>query len=247
MSLSNSTADSSTAEIVAALRRGEASAAESLCREQLESDPASVEHLLLLGHALMLDRRYGEAETALRNALDAAPESPRVLEALGSALAQQRQFDEAIGVFEKAVKLDPEAVNAHRKLGQALAAVGRGIEADEAFEKYFEKDPDAAAVAAGGEHMAAGREDEAIECFRRALKANPDNVDAMRFLAAVYLKQEKNLRDAEALLEKATRLAPDFGALWLDLGQAYQKRARRMEAIEAYKRAVELERRLRRQ
>ena len=154
MSLSNSTADSSTAEIVAALRRGEASAAESLCREQLESDPASVEHLLLLGHALMLDRRYGEAETALRNALDAAPESPRVLEALGSALAQQRQFDEAIGVFEKAVKLDPEAVNAHRKLGQALAAVGRGIEADEAFEKYFEKDPDAAAVLRiGGPHQ----------------------------------------------------------------------------------------------
>jgi len=123
----------------------------------------------------------------------------------------------------------------------SLAAVGRGWEADEAFKAFFEKDPDTAAVAVGADHLRAGREADAIKSFRQALKDNPDNVDAMRFLAAVFLKQKRRLRDAEALLQRATQIAPDFAAAWLDLGHAYKKRVKRMEAIEAFTRATELE------
>ena len=89
--------------------------------------------------------------------------------------------------------------------------------------------------------MRAGREEDAISSFRQALKDNPDNVDAMRFLAAVYVKQEIKLRDAEALLLRATQLAPDFANAWLDLGQALLKRGKRMEAIDAFGQATVLE------
>ncbi|NIL94638.1 MAG: tetratricopeptide repeat protein, partial [Woeseiaceae bacterium] len=182
-----------------------------------------------------------EAEAQFKRALELAPEFAPLSEDLGSALAQQRRYDEAIPLFEQAVRLDPELKNAHKKLGQALAAVGRGEEADNAFETFFEKDPDVGAVAVGAEHIRAGREDEAIECFKQALKDSPDNVDAMRFLASVYLKQEVKLGDAEALLRRCTQLAPDFGGAWIDLGRALVKRANRMEAIEAFTRATELE------
>jgi tetratricopeptide (TPR) repeat protein len=224
-----------------ALHSSKPEVAETLCREHLNLHPESVEHLRLLGHALMQQRRFGEAETKFKIAIVLAPDFPPLSEDLGSALAQQRKFEEAIPLFEQAIRQDPGLANAHKKLGQALAAVGRGREADEAFEAFFEKDPDTGAVAVGAEHIRAGREEEAIQCFRQALKDNPDNVDAMRFLAAVYLKQERKLRDAEALLQRATQIAPDFAVAWFDLGLAFMKRAKRMEAIEAFSQATVLE------
>jgi len=231
----------SVRQAIEALQSGKPDVAENLCREHLILHPASLEHLRLLGHALMQQRRFGEAETQLKIAIELAPDFPPLAEDLGNALAQQRRYEEAIPLFEQAVRQDPGLANAHKKLGQALAAVGRGWEADEAFEAFFEKNPDTGAVAVGAEHMREGREEDAIQCFRQTLKNNPDNVDAMRFLAAVYLKQERRLGDAEALLQRATQLAPDFAMAWLDLGHAFKKRAKRMEAIEAFRRATDLE------
>jgi len=228
-------------QVVEALQSGNPEEAETLCRDHLNLHPASVEHLRLLGHALMQQRRFDEAETQLKIAIELAPDFPPLSEDLGSALAQQRKFDEAIPLFEQAVRLDPKLTNAHKKLGQALATVGRGLEADEAFETFFEKDPDKGAVAVGAEHLRAKREEDAIKCFRQALKTNPENVDAMRFLAFVYLKQGSRIRDAEALLHRATQLAPNWAAAWLDLGNALVKRGKRMEAIEALKQATVLE------
>jgi len=231
----------SVQQAIEALKTDQPDKAETLCREHLKSHPASVEHLRLLGHALMQQRRFAEAETQFRAAFELAPDYPRLSEDLGSALAMQRKFEEAIAQFELAIRQDPEATKVHKKLGQALAAIGQGEEADEAFKTYFEKDPNVGAVAVGADHMRAGRDEEAILCLCQELKKNPDNVDAMRFLAAIYLKQEKKLRDAEALLQRATQLAPDFASAWLDLGHALTKRAKRMEAIEAFRRATDLE------
>ncbi len=228
-------------QAVEALKSGKPDVAETLCRKHLKLYPESVEHLRLLGQTLMQQQRFGEAETQLRIAIELAPGFPPLLEDLGSALIRQQKFEEAIPLLEQAVHSDPGLTNALKKLGQALAAVGRGKEADEIFLLLFEKDQELGAVAVGAEHMRAGREDDAIQCFRRALKDSPDNVDAMRFLAAIYIKQEVKLGDAEALLQRATLLAPDFAGAWVDLGRVSLKRAKRMEAIEAFSRATVLE------
>ncbi|NCF73014.1 MAG: tetratricopeptide repeat protein [Gammaproteobacteria bacterium] len=241
MTSTHPTAHSSIDQAIDALKSNKPDVAETLCREHLNLHPDSVEHLRFLGHALMQQRRFAEAETQFKLAIELAPDFPRLSEDLGSALAQQRKLDEAIPFFQRAVQLDPEMASAHKKLGRALAAVGRNTEADAAFETFFDKNPDVGAVAVGADHMRAGREEDAIKCFRQALKDSPDNIDAMRFLAAVYLKQEIKLRDAEALLQRATQLAPDFAMAWLDLGHAYTKRAKRMDAIEAFTRATDLE------
>ncbi len=228
-------------QAIEALESNRSEVAETLCREYLGLHPASVESLRLLGHALMQQRRFDEAETQFKLAIAMAPDFPALAEDLGSALAQQHKFEEAIPLFEQAIDQAPGLTNAHKKLGQALAATGRGKDADKAFESFFEKDPEKGAVAIGAEHMRAGREEDAIKCFHRALKDNPDNVDAMLFLAAVYMKRRKTRADAEALLERATQIAPGFTRAWLDLGQTYLKRSKRMEAIEAFTRATVLE------
>jgi len=207
MSSPNQQIPSSVREIIEAQETGKPKVAEALCREHLNDHPESVEHLRLLGNALM----------------------------------QQRRFEEAIPILEDAVQHDPNNAIGHKKLGLALAAVGRGEDADKSFEVFFEKDPGSGAVAAGAEQLRAGEEDDAVQSFRQALRDNPDNVDAMRFLAAVYLKQEEKLGDAEALLLRATEIAPDFAAAWLDLGLVLIKRMKRMEAIDALQRSTELQ------
>ena len=241
MTLNSPTPDPSVQQVIAALQSRKPEVAETLCRDHLNLNPQSVEHLRLLGHALMQQRRFDEAETQLTIAFELAPNFPRLSEDLGTALAQQNKFKKAIPLLEQAVQQYPDIATAHKKLGQALAAVGRREEADKLFEAYFKKDPDMGAVAVGAEHIREGHEEEAIQSFRQALKDNPDNVDAMRFLASVYLKQGSKLRDAEALLQRAIQIAPDFAMAWLDLGQALVKRGKRMEAIDAFSRATELE------
>ena len=112
--------------VLEALKASEPDVAETLCREYLKLHPASVEHLGLLGHALMQQRRFGEAEAQFKIAIELAPDFPPLAEDLGSALAQQRKFEEAIPLFEQAVRQGLGLANDHKKLGQALAAVGRG-------------------------------------------------------------------------------------------------------------------------
>jgi len=96
-----------------ALRAGKADVAETLCREHLNSHPASVEHLRLLGHALMQQQKFGDAEATLKIAIELAPDFPPLSEDLGSALAQQRKFEEAIPLFEQAVR-PPSGVDGKR-------------------------------------------------------------------------------------------------------------------------------------
>ena len=44
-----------------------------------------------------------------------------------------------------------------------------------------------------------------VRVLRKALRSNPDNVDAMRFLAMVYQGKGENMDDAEALMPNYLR------------------------------------------
>jgi len=230
--------DASITQSIQALQSGKPELTEKICREYLGLQPESVEHLRLLGHALQKQDQLVEAEAQFRLALAQTPDFARLNEDLGTALALQGKFEEAIFCFEHAIQKDKGLASAHKKLGRALAALGRGKEADEAFEVYFKEDPNAGAVAIGIEHLRAGREEDAIECLSQVLRKHPDHVDAMRYLATVYLEQDQNLTDAEALLRRVTQLAPDFTPGWIDLGQTLIKCNKRVEAIDAFKQAT---------
>ncbi|MEX2122975.1 MAG: sulfotransferase [Woeseia sp.] len=233
--------DASLGAAVSAMRANRPLRAEEICRDYLVLNPGSAEHLRVLGHALMKQNRLDEAAEQLRFALSLEPGNPHLHEDIGSVLALQRRFEEAVACFEKGIELEPRLPLVHKKLGQALAELGRGSEADLAFEEYFERDPDKGIVAEGANHLKAGRKDEAIETFHRALRNNADNVDAMRFLASIYLRDKENLSDAEALLRRATQVAPDYAAAWNLLGAVLHEKGRHMESIECYLKATQLE------
>ncbi len=225
---------------VGAMRANRPLRAEEICRDHLVINPGSVAHLRLLGHALTKQKRLAEAEEQLRFALSLQPDNPQLYEDLGSVLALQQRYDDAIPMLEKAIAIEPKLPLAHKKLGQALAAVGRSGEADEAFGEYLDNDPDKAVVARGVEQFQDGKDNEAIATFREALRQNPENVDAMRFLANTYLRKNENLNDAEALLRRATQIAPDYTGAWMLLGAILHERGRHPESVDSYRKAVKL-------
>ena len=242
-SLANRSPEARNASLGAALealRSNRPLRAEEICREYLESSPGGVEHLRLLGAALGKQGRHVESERTLRLALGLQPDHPHLHEDLGSALALQKRFEEAVPCFEAAIKLEPRLPLAHKKLGQALAALGRGQDADAAFEEYFEQDSARGQVALALDHLRAGRKPEAIDTLRSALRENPDNVDAMRFLAQVYWSEEQQ-SDAEALLRRATTVAPTYTAVWMMLGMVLHETDRHAESIECYRTVTRLE------
>lgn len=215
--------------------------AEVACREYLQEYPGSVDHLRLLGHALLKQARFPEAEQTIRQAISLKPDFPHLHEDLGSVLAMQQRFEEAVPCLREAIRLEPRLPLAHRKLGEALAALGQGQSADAAFEEYFEQDPDKGKVAIALDHLRSGRKSEAVETLRAALRESPDNVDAMRCLAQSYLQDKERLGDAEALLRRATELAPAYTAVWMLLGGLLHEAGRHRESVEAFRRAITLE------
>jgi len=230
----------SLAQVIRAMQTGDAERAELLCRQFLVTNAASVPHLQLLGHALTKQDRFKEAQEQIEFALKIAPDYARLYEDLGSLQGLQRDYDAAIVSFRRAIEIDPRLATAHRKLAQTLVAAGRADEVDDAFEGFLDHDRDAALVAAGAEHWRAGRCEEAETALLSALRSNPENVDAMRFLALVYYDQDKKLLDAEALLRRAVSIAPDFHQALGNLGRILVDNSKLVEAVEIYQRLVAL-------
>ena len=224
-----------------ALRANRPLRAEEICRHYLDGNPGSVEHLRLLGHALSKQSRYAEAEQTVRVALSLRPDFPHLHEDLGSVLALQDRHEEAVPHFQRAIQLEPRLPLAQKKLGQSLATLGRGREADAAFEEFFEQTPGKGQVALAMEHLRADRKSEAIDTLRGALREDPDNVDAMRCLAGIFMREQGRASDAEALLRRATARAPDFAVAWSMLANLLRESGRHREAIDCFSKVASLE------
>ena len=223
-----------------ALRAKQPLRAEEICRNYLDRNPGSVDHLRLLGHALSKQDRYAEAEQTVRLAISIKPDFPHLHEDLGSVLALQDRHEEAVPCFERAIQLEPRLTLAHKKLGHSLALLGRGREADAAFEEFFEQAPGRPGRARDGSSarrpQGRGGRYAAEHVARRS-----DNVDALRCLAGIYMREDDRLSDAEALLRRATACAPDFTAAWTMLGTMMHQANRYREAIDCFRTAVSLE------
>ena len=194
----------------------------------------------LLGALFVKQDRPVEAEVTLRKVIASAPAFAKPAEDLGYLLVSTGRAADALPFLERAVDLDPSLERAWFNLGKALAMLGRGREADAAFEKSFALSPDRRDMALAAEHQKFGRLEEAERMYRRLLRDNPRNVDALRLLAQIA-SGTGHAGDAEQLLQEALRHAPDYLLAILDLGQLYKDEDRFAEAIACFDRAIALE------
>jgi tetratricopeptide (TPR) repeat protein len=227
-------------EAVGLVGAGALAAAEACCRNALERWPGDLNMQALLGALLLKGNRLPEAEKLLRAVTEAVPSFAKPQEDLGFLLVESGRPAEALPFLERATRLDPSLDRAWFTLGKALARLGRGLEADAAFEQSFERSPERGMMARAAEHQKEGRLEEAEKLYRRVLHANPRNVDALRLLASIAAGAG-HADDAEAMLQEAIRLAPDYFLALIDLGQLYKDQDRYLEAIACFDRVLALD------
>jgi tetratricopeptide (TPR) repeat protein len=225
---------------LALIQAGDLAAAEARARAALISWPRDVNMQGLLGALLIKLNRPAEAEQLLLRVIADAPSFAKPHEDLGVLLLQKEQPEQAARYLEKATRLDPKLELAWFSLAKAYVKLGRGSDADAAFEKSFDLSPERKMMAHAAEHQRENRLEEAEHLYRRVLRHNPNNVDALRLLAMLSLKAQREA-EAESLLLRALEIEPDYLVAWLDLGKLRNDLDRHAEALECFERVLAVE------
>ncbi len=83
-----------------------------------------------------------------------------------------------------------------------------------------------------------GRNDEAVECFERALEVEPDNLIALNARARLLI-EEGRPSEALSFLERACEIEPDVAEVWNNRGIAFSRMGRTRDALESFDEALE--------
>ncbi len=186
-----------------------------------------------------------------QEALKADPSSGVVFEELTDLYIQTNRLRDAVTQAEDMLKQNPDNLDARRMLGRVYTRMlgdpqqGRINEdllrrATEQYQKITEKDPKDADswVMLGRLYRVAGNSVDAEKALNNALKAEPDNEDALTTLAQLYL----NLGDVNRAIDKlkaATDRRPNERTL-VALATAYEQIRDYRSAAAVLKRAIEV-------
>ncbi|MBW4492796.1 MAG: tetratricopeptide repeat protein [Oscillatoria princeps RMCB-10] len=91
----------------------------------------------------------------------------------------------------------------------------------------------------GNELKDAGKFDEAIDSYQKALEIEPDSAEALNQLGEVYFLRGR-LAEALAACQQALKIQPDFAEGYKTLGNVLQGQGKIDAAIRAYSKAVEI-------
>ena len=150
-----------------------------------------------------------EAVALLWRLAKAHPDQPLIQFDFGQALLRSGRGRDAIAALRRAVQANPDLPQAWRLLGDALWEEGEREPARAAYLDHVHhstRDPELLAAA---DAMLADRIPQAEALLRERLRQAPTDVVAIRMLAEVAARLERN-EDATHLLERCLELAPEF-------------------------------------
>lgn len=189
----------------------------------------------------------GKRDQAIRVLRDVIKNNPKAADArllLGSLLMEQGNRSESIEQLTEAVRLRPQSAEAQNALGEAYNSFGDAKAARAPFEKAVAINPGfaVAQVNLGLVLLQAGEYDAAAGHLDRAIKAMGKTAEAAypHYLRAKVYSVRDDSQKAEAQLEQAVTLRPNFAEAWSDLGQTRKLLLDDAGALAAEKRAVEL-------
>jgi tetratricopeptide (TPR) repeat protein len=202
----------------AAEKQGKALEAVHEYQRAAELDPTE-QHLFDWGADLLKHRASDAAAAVFSRAKVAYPQSLRMLLGLAAALYARGSYEPAAERFFQACDLDPNDPEPYMFLGKV-----QSIEITQ-LAGYKER-------------------------LRRFAERHPEDAWANYYYAVSLWKQRKSPEDVEtpkragALLQKAVRIDPAFGAAHLQLGIIYSDRGDYPAAIAAYQKALAVSPRL---
>ena len=202
------------------------------------NDPQTMRNLGSV-HAFMGD--FKEAEVVLQAGLKAAPSDTSLQQSLKSvragyarSLVVGKKYDEAIAYFGELMKTDPGNSDNYLQTGEAYFARAQTKEGDarkaefklagDNYAKAGELKPGDADLPfnAALAYQNAGAWDKAEVQWRLALKARPDDTEALSSLGMVLAEQKKYV-EAIKVVHSAVLLKPQNKNMHRQLGSIYTK------------------------
>ena len=207
------------------------------------SDPTGAH--MNLGVALMSLGRFEEADGALGRALEISPRDLLANQNLAESMRRQGRHDEAVAQFRRVLQIDETYAFAWSALGETYFDSGRYEQAIDAVKRAFSIDPHSTKIASfhlllGKASREAGRLRAAERNLLRAAELAPDQTDALRELATLYLRMGR-LEDANAIAARARQLEPRSPATLHAGAEALRSQKRNDEAIAVYREALEMD------
>lgn len=149
-------------------------------------------------------------------------------------------LEQALTVLRDAERVNPRYAPLFAQRGLVYAFLGQADRAEESFKKALSlQDTPEVRMALAELYLGAGRLDEALEQYAKALPLSPKNADLrVRYASALLLKGKAE--EAVRVLEEGHRLKPLDAEGWYTLGQAYLSLGRAKEAGVALENAIAL-------
>ncbi|MBN3801954.1 tetratricopeptide repeat protein [Paraburkholderia sp. Ac-20336] len=188
--------------------------------------------------------RLDEAVLAARKATDIDPENANAWWQLALTLEQQNQLTAALRAFEKVTTLAPRFAAGWCEMGVAQKKLARIDKAIACYEAALKVDPEherslKLLETALGEREGRGDDRRRVEVLR-ALQQTGSLTRENQFRLPYLLAEQCEHREAARGYEAFTRQYATSGAYY-NLGLAYEKLGRRVDAIDVYRTAARLD------
>ena len=224
-------------------RQGQAAQAEKIYRDLLRRNPDHVDALRLMGTVCARKENYNDAEAFFRRAVDLAPDFWLAWINLGVALNEQQKFDEAETAYKRALDIKPDSVYTLEKLGANSMFAGRHDNAIRWLGAALESEPAhfPSLLCMGHVLKTIGRQQEAIDAYRRCAAARPDFGEAYWSLANLktFRFEDPEVEEMQRRLDEVS--GTDAGedseiSFSFALGKAFEDRRNYRKAFEYYSR-----------
>ena len=189
-----------------------------------------------LGNAYLRGGKYGAAVAEFKAALLLVPRDYDLMYDIGLVYLMWNNPEEAIPYFENCLKLNDDYGPAINSLGNAYLMLGEYDKAISYFQKINETilyaTPHMPLTNMGLAYYKKGDYVKAEQCYREALKIEPDFVNALVLLGELQL-QKGSAREALRNLQRAVRL-DDSAVVQYYLGLAYVANGDRANAAKMF-------------
>jgi predicted Zn-dependent protease len=226
------------AEPRAALAGNRVAAAEAMLRRTLRDAPEDVAAMRMLADALARREAYVEAERVLRQALDLVPGCSAARDDLARLLLKQQKLADALPLVERLLRLDPKNALYRDLSASVLSMTGQCAQALETL-RALAVEPNAGYAEwlnYGHELNAAGRAQESIAAYRRAIALDPARGDTYWSLANLktFRFDAAEIDAMRSALQREDLKPNDRVDLEFALGKALEDQRRFAESFEHY-------------
>lgn len=188
---------------------------------------------------IKLDAGLAHCKKAI--ALD--PNNPVYLHSLGCAYYKNRDIKKAVATLKKAYSLNPELREVHEHLSEIYLQLNDNDSAIKHLEYMLSQDTTDALINNNYAYVLAEANqklDKALECSRSAVAAENENAVYLDTLAWAYFKNNM-LKEAFETIERAIKMDPALGALYMHKGDFLFYDDKISEALENYNRGYLLD------